>query len=88
MKLKGKSLFMVMGLSVLALTLLFPPWEYETNTRYHRPLPLGLHFLLTPPYSYQYDSTQIDSNRLFMEWMVIGAVFGICWIIQKEKGKV
>ncbi len=70
---------MVLGLVLLALLGLFPPWTQSITapTGYHQEKPLGYGFILSPPQpeSGVYSVT-LDFRRLAVSWAVVTFVIG------------
>ena len=82
---------LVLVMSAVATSGLFPPWLYTiyaTGTRgevgYHSEKSAGCHFLLTPPppeIDHAACGIKLDGERLLIEWACIIAVGVAAWAI-------
>ena len=69
------SKILLVGLVLLIVTCLFPPWEYTFNARgIYSEKPAGYHFLFSPPEPLKYGNAygvKINFVQLSIEWIAI-----------------
>ena len=79
------------GIAVIVLMSLFPPWLYTQARITEVQTNAGYHFLLTPPQPQGEVGygIHLDMSRLFVQWIVIIAIAAglIVSFQEKEKGK-
>ena len=75
--LSALSKILVIGLILLIVTCLFPPWEYTFSFRgIYSAKPAGYHFLFSPPMPLKSDyafGVKINFIQLLIEWVAIVA---------------
>jgi len=68
-----------LGLVLLALLGLFPPWRQSVTapTGFHKEVPLAYGFILSPPRTEsEVYSVTLDLRRLAVEWAVVTFIVG------------
>jgi hypothetical protein len=88
MELRNK--IIVGGLACIVLCGLFPPWINVLDVPYHAhsKTPAGYALIILPPESKGGSwGVQIDTGRLFIEWICIAAIAGIVLVMNDKPQK-
>ena len=76
---KNQKIVVVIGLVIIVLMGLFPPWKMIFGGT---PMALGYEFLFSPP-----GIANVDSLRLLVQWLGVCIVVGGFVLILKDKDK-
>lgn len=75
-------IILICGLTAFALCGLWPPW-LEIDYRGHAVVAGDHHFIFGPP---EYEA-RLDAQRLLVQWLCVGALSGIAWLLATPKKK-
>lgn len=84
---KRRKTVLILALTIIALTMLFPPWihVFHTNRQHvERPAPYSFIFDPPPPRLKDYETTKIDLMRLSLQTIAILALAGIGLVTGKR----
>ncbi len=84
-----RKIIISISLVVIILMGLFPPWVEKLKTKdLQLERPLGYGFILSPPEpSNSNFSISIDFSRLFLQWVILILITGLCIYLYSRKDK-
>lgn len=84
---KAQKIILCIALTIIILTILFPPWIWTTEDIVHRRTK-GYHFILTPPSaSGSIWHPRIDLSYLAVEWLGVSLITIYLFLILKTQNK-
>ena len=84
---KKQKICLWIGIAIIVLMSLFPPWFYTHARITEVQTNAGYHFLLIPPLPYDKvgSGIRLDTSRLFVQWVVIAIITSGLIVTFKDK---